>query len=109
MDWDKKKWFEIINNYEKTEQFVKIFKAPNWEMSRLGYQVLKELGWAVAVRKHQIVDVPQGMKYYCFETNLFGVHGHTWTMPAHNKEHMFLNWTENTNFDFVSNNLEVKI
>jgi hypothetical protein len=109
LNWDKKRWYDVINEYEYTDQFVKVFKAPNWQMSALGYYVLKDMGWAVAVRKHQIQDLPAGMKYYCFETNLFAVHGHTWTLPAHSREHMFLNWTEKTNFDFVSNNLEEKI
>ena len=108
LEWDKKKWFEVINKYERTGLFVPIFKAPNWEMSPLGYQVLKELGWAVAIRKHQINDVLVGMKYYCFETNYFAVHAHTWTMQAHSKEGMFLNWHDKSRFDFVINNLETK-
>lgn len=107
-NWTKKQWFDFLNIYEKTGMFVKGFKAPNWEMSPLGYQVLKDMGWWVAVRKHQIKDVPAGMDYYCFETNIFGLHGHTWTMLAHEKEGL-LKWSLIADFEFTSECLETKI
>lgn len=106
-NWDKKQWYSVLNEYEKVGIFEKGFKAPNWEMSPLGYEVLKDMGWWVAVRKHQISDVPKGMQYYCFETNIFGLHGHTWTMQAH-KEEGLLNWSPSATFDFVSDRLETK-
>jgi len=109
LDWDRKMWFDILADYESMGIFAKVFKAPNWEMSQLGYHVLHELGWAVAVRKEQIKDVPKGMKFYCFETNMFGVHGHTWLMKAHLEEGKFDGWYKGTQFDFVSESLEVKI
>lgn len=105
--WDRKRWKEILKMYENMGIFEKIFKAPNWEMSPLGYEVLGEMGWAVAVRQFQINDLPVGIKYYCFETNPFGVHGHTWTLPAHFREGM-LNWGGETHFDTIVNNLEIK-
>jgi hypothetical protein len=106
-NWTKKEWYDILNKYEKTGFFVKGFKAPNWEMSPLGYQVLKDMGWWVAVRKHQIKDVPEDMGYYCFETNIFGTHGHTWTMEAHKQEGL-LGWSLIAGFDFVSSQVEIK-
>jgi len=40
--WTKRRWYDVINEYEKTGLFTKVFKAPNWEMSTLGYHVLKD-------------------------------------------------------------------
>lgn len=108
LEWDKKRWFDVLDRYETSGMFAKVWKAPNWEMTRLGYEVLKELGWAASVRQSQINDVPEGMKYYCFESNPFGAHGHTWTMAAHEQEGMFRNWNANTEFEFISGNLETK-
>ncbi len=107
--WNKQRWYHVLNAYEKTGIFTKTFKAPNWEMSSLGYHCLKDMGWSVAIRNHQLNDVPQGMKYYDFEANPFAVHCHTWTMPAHEKEGIFNNWSESTDFQFVSENLEQKL
>jgi len=106
MEWNKKKWYDILNMYEDTGIFKPIFKAPNWEMSPLGYQVLKDMDWAIAIRQSQLGEVPQGGKYYSFEGNPLSVHGHTWTLQAHKEEGMFRNWCESTQFEFVSNNLE---
>ena len=106
-DWDKKKWYDVINEYENMGCFVQGFKAPNWEMSPLGYEVLKDCGWWVAVRSHQIPDVPVGAQYYCFETNLFGAHGHTWTLKPDLKDGRFM-FSQSTNFSFVSRNIETK-
>jgi len=106
LHWDKRTWYHILNMYEDTGIFTKIFKAPNWEMSPLGYQVLRDMDWSVAIRQNQLNEVPQGMKYYSFEGNPFAVHGHTWTMKAHKEEGMFRNWCEGTQFEFVSNSLE---
>lgn len=108
LSWTKEDWFSTINKYEQSGLFVKIFKAPNWEMSRLGYQVLKELDWAVAVRKEQIKDVPKDMKYYCFEDEDYMYHGHTWLLDAHQQEGMFNNWRLDINFDFINNCLKIK-
>ncbi|MDD5016329.1 MAG: hypothetical protein PHW73_14770 [Atribacterota bacterium] len=107
LKWDRQKWYEIINMAESSGCYQKLFKAPNWEMSDLGYFILKENDWAVAVREHQIKDLQPGSKYYCFETNPFGIHGHTWTMKAHQEEGKF-NWNEDTQFEFISNNVEEK-
>lgn len=108
LEWNQAEWFDRLNKYEQTGMFVRVFKAPNWEMSPLGYEILKELGWAVAVRRHQVREVPEGMSYYSFEDNFFSVHGHTWTMGAHKQEGMFSRWVKETAFDFVSSNLETK-
>ena len=108
MGWTQAQWYHTLNKYEKTGLFVPVFKAPNWEMTRLGYHVLQEFGWAVAIRKQHLDNLPKGIKYYCFETNIYSVHGHTWTMPAHKKEGMFTGWSESTNFEFVSKNLETR-
>lgn len=107
LGWSKQKWFEVINEYEK-QGFAKVFKAPNWQMSKLGYQVLKELDWAVAIRKHQLHEVPEGAKYYCFETTEGGVHGHTWLMQQHMLEGMFVNWRKETPFGFIRDHLSTK-
>jgi hypothetical protein len=109
LHWDKNTWYEMLNLYEEIGIFTHIFKAPDWQMSRLGYQVLKDMGWAIAIRQFQYDEVLQGMKYYSFETNPFAVHAHTWTMKAHVKEGMFRNWSGETNFKFVSESLEEKI
>jgi len=109
LKWTKRDWYHALNRYERTGLFTKIWKSPNWETSALGYHVLKEFEWAVAVRSSQIKNLPIGMKYYSFENNPFAVHGHTWTMEAHQKEGMFNNWSRDTNFDFVSNWLEEKV
>ena len=109
LKWDKGDWYKYLNIYEQSGAFKPIFKAPNWEMSPLGYQVLKEMDWSIAIRQSQINDVPIGLKYYSFEGTPFAIHGHTWTMKAHKEEGMFRNWRENTNFQFVSQNLEEKI
>jgi hypothetical protein len=106
--WNKQRWFEAMNEFEEAKIFQKIFKAPNWMMSELGYQVLKELDWAVAIRKEQIKDIPVGMKYYCFEDAPNKVHGHTWLLNTHQEEGMFSTWDQKTEFDFVSNNLIIK-
>lgn len=108
-DWDVKQWVEILNMYTDVGIFKKVWKSPNWDTNRIGYQVLKDNGWSVAVRKNQINELPEGIKYYSFENNPFGVHGHTWTMTAHRTEGMFRNWSDTTNFEFVSDNLEEKI
>jgi predicted deacetylase len=86
--------------------FEEGFKAPNWQMTDLGYKVLKENGWWVAIRKHQIKDLPKGMKYYCFETNPNAVHGHTWLIPHILEE--VKKWKKDNKFEFVSKNLKVK-
>jgi hypothetical protein len=108
LEWDKKRWYDVLNMYEEVGVFSPIFKAPNWEMSKLGYEVLKDMGWGVAIRQSQLNEVPEGMKYYSFEGNPFGVHGHTWTIPAHREEGLFYNWCEGTRFEFVSSSLEIK-
>lgn len=108
LDWDRKKWYNVLNKYEQTGVFVKVFKAPNWEMTDLGYHILHDMGWAVACRKEQVKKIPIGMKYYCFETNMFAVHGHTWLMKAHMDEGKFNGWHKGTQFGFVSDNLEEK-
>jgi hypothetical protein len=108
LEWNQANWFDRINKYEQTGLFTKIFKAPNWEMSPLGYEILKDWGWAVAVRRQQVKEVPTGMKYYCFEDNFFSIHGHTWTMNAHKQEGMFNRWVKETQFKFVSSELETK-
>lgn len=107
--WSKRDWYHIVNMYEDVGIFRPIFKAPNWEMSPLGYEVLRDVGWSVAIRQSQLDEVPTGMKYYSFEGTPFAVHGHTWTMRAHKEEGMFRNWCEDTRFQFVSENLELKI
>jgi hypothetical protein len=107
--WNKEKWVKVLTEYDQMDMFVKIFKAPNWQMTQLGYYMLRDFGWAVACRKNQIEDLPKNMKYYCFETNIFGVHGHTWTIKAHVEEEKFQGWNKNTQFDFVSQHLEEKI
>jgi hypothetical protein len=106
-EWTKQEWYDMLNRYEQTGIFVKGFKAPNWEMSPLGYQVLKDMGWWVAVRKSQLPEVLPGMRYYCFETNVFGAHGHTWTMAAHKQEGL-LDWSSEADFDFVSSHIQTK-
>jgi len=108
LDWDKHRWYEVLNTYEDTGIFKKIFKAPNWEMSKLGYNALKDMGWAVAIRQSQFDDVLEGMDYYSFEGNPLSVHGHTWTLSAHKEEGMFNGWYGKTQFEFVSNSLERK-
>jgi len=107
LSWDKKKWFDVINQYEQPEMFAKIFKAPNWEMSRLGYEVLKDLGWAVAVRESQIEDLPRGMMYYSFEKQK-GTHGHTWLMSSHITSGLMGAWKKDEEFKFVSESLLTK-
>lgn len=107
-EWTKEKWVKVLNEYEAMDMFVKIFKAPNWQMTQLGYYMLKDFGWAVACRKEQIKDLPKDMKYYCFETNMFAVHGHTWLIKVHKEEETFQGWVKQTQFQFVSENLEVK-
>jgi len=106
LKWDEGKWQAILNVYESLG-FEKGFKAPNWEMNKLGYETLKKNDWWVAVRKHQIPDLPKGMKYYCFETTEGGISGHTWLMETHLKEGKF-NWDKDTKFDFCSQHLEAK-
>ncbi len=105
--WSLEQWHRIIDNYENGKCFTKLFKAPNWQMSSLGYEVLKERGWAVAVRESQIKDVPKGMKYYSFEEQ-GGVHGHTWLMKSHIESGMFKDWNKDSGFDFISNHLKIK-
>lgn len=108
MKWDKKRWFDVINEFEKTGLFTKVFKAPNWMMSKLGYFVLKELDWAVAVRENQIKDLPEGIRYYCFEDQPEKIHGHTWLLQKHWEDGLFTSWNQKTEFDFISNNLKIK-
>lgn len=106
--WDRKKWFDVINEYESLDCFVHGFKAPDWQMTRLGYEVLKDCGWWVAVRGHQINDLPEGSYYYCFETDPFGAHGHTWTLKPDLKDGRFV-FSASTNFSFVKDSLVKKI
>lgn len=106
MEWDKKRWFEVLNLYEQMG-FTKIFKAPNWEMSRLGFQVLKEMDWAVACRGFQIDEVPRGAKYYSFEEQN-GVHGHTWLLEADELKGKFNDWKKTSEFGFISDYLRIK-
>jgi hypothetical protein len=106
LKWDKDKWQSVLDTYESMG-FEKGFKAPQWEMNQLGYEMLKNNGWWVAVRQSQIPDLPTGMKYYCFETTEGGMTGHTWLMATHLKEGKF-DWDNNTKFDFCSQHLEVK-
>lgn len=106
LKWNKDKWQTVLNVYQSFG-FEKGFKAPNYEMNLLGYEMLKKNGWWVACRKHQIKDLPEGMKYYCFETTEGGATGHTWLMETHLKEGKF-NWDKDTKFDFCSQHLEVK-
>ncbi len=107
MDWDSAQWYRVINEYEEFG-FQHIFKAPNWEMSKLGYQVLKDLKWAVAVRKNQIKDVPEGLFYYCFENEYDAVHGHTWLLKDHEKKGWFKSWDKNSKFGFISDWLVIE-
>ena len=106
LNWDENRWNDVLDTYRLLD-FERGFKAPNWEMNQLGYEVLKKRGWWVAVRKHQIPDLPTGMKYYCFETTENAVSGHTWLMETHLKEGKF-DWDINTRFDFCSQRLEIK-
>ena len=106
LSWTEKNWQTYLATYEDLG-FEKGFKAPNWEMNQLGYEMLKKNGWWVACRKHQIADLPEGIKYYCFETIPGGVTGHTWLMEAHKKEGKF-DWNKDTKFDFCSQHLEIK-
>jgi len=106
-DWDRKKWYDVINDYEETGYFVKGFKAPNFDMNQLGYHVMQDCGWWVAIRKHQIKDLPKGLKYYSFEKNIFGDHGHTWTLKPDLRDRRF-QWTPKTTFEFVSEHIDTK-
>lgn len=106
--WDEDGWHDKLSLYERTGLFVPIFKAPNWQMSKIGYQVLKDRSWAVAVRENQIKDVPEGAKYYCFESEPNRYHGHTWLMQKHLDEGMFINWNRDSTFDFISSHLETR-
>ena len=106
LKWDEDKWKTYLNVYEQLG-YKHLFKAPNYQMNKLGYEMLKKNGWWIACRKYQIKDLPKGMKYYCFETTPGGVTGHTWLMEAHKKEGKF-DWDKDTKFDFCSQHLEVK-
>jgi hypothetical protein len=107
LSWEKSDWYNVLNDYESMGIFDKGFKAPNWEMTRLGYQVLKDMGWWVAIRSSQRKDVPDGMQYYSFEETPGAVHGHTWTLkPDLNTERY--QWYMHTKFDFISNHLTTK-
>lgn len=106
--WTEEQWVDNLYLYERSGLFTKVFKAPNWQMSKLGYQMLKDKGWAVAIREHQIKDVPEGMKYYCHEGHPNRYHGHTWLMQTHLDQGMFVNWNRDSKFSFLSENLEVR-
>lgn len=105
--WDVDDWHHAIDMYEQTDLFVPIFKAPNWQMSTLGYQVLNKRGWAVAVRGTQIDEVPEGMKYYSYEEQ-GGIHGHTWLMSSHVQNKWFVDWGRHSEFGFISDHLRTK-
>jgi len=108
LEWNKESWQTVLDTYNYPNFFFeKGFKSPDYQMNQLGYEMLKKNGWWVACRKHQIKDLPKGMKYYCFETTPGGVSGHTWLMEAHQKEGKF-KWNKDTKFDFCSQHLEVK-
>lgn len=104
--WDKEEWNDILSEYENGT-FVKLFKAPNWQMSRLGYEVLMSRGWAVAVLESQIKDLPKDMKYYSFEEQ-GGIHGHTWLMKDHIEKGWFKKVQKNSDFGFIIDNLKTK-
>src|SRR3990167_615254 len=46
LHWDKRTWYHILNMYEDTGIFKPIFKAPDWQISPLGYQVLRDMDWS---------------------------------------------------------------
>lgn len=104
--WDRKYWNYVLDCYEERGCFQKGFKAPNWQMTTLGYDILKERGYWVAVRKMHLKELPKGIKYYCFEDDKDRrIHGHTWLMANHKLEGKF-NWEENDTFEFVSQNID---
>lgn len=102
LKWDSYEWENIIDIYNENN-FTKLFKAPNWDMNMYGYLMLKNNGWTVAVRKDQIKGLPEGMRYYCFETTPHSVHGHTWLLEDHEKKGWFKDWNKDSEFEFVSN------
>lgn len=106
LSWNEQEWNNNLQFFEDSKYFIKGFKAPNWQMSDIGYKVLKERGWWVAIRDFQIKDLPKGMMYYAFETNKNSVHGHIWLMDTHYKEGKF-NWDTDDKFEFVSQNTEI--
>ena len=63
---DRQKWETLLNAIEHTfEQigvdFVKVFKAPYWEISKVGEEILKERGYVLAIDRNNpktLTDIP---------------------------------------------------
>lgn len=110
---------KILKAYD-TGAFVKVFKAPGWQISRETYMALYKHGFTVADHNESVYVEkgilnkdrrPSSLKAYTVD-HPWMVHGHTWDMS--NPDPIYRNgirqiieehgvpWDENTNFHFIT-------
>lgn len=118
--WDYKTAQEYIKRALDMGCFVKLFKAPGWQISRDTYSVLKNEGLICADHKYSAYTEPgipnkdrrpNGLRIYEIDHPLM-VHGHTWNCVG-NGIYDLMNywqkngypWDEKTEFHFITEGL----
>lgn len=115
--WTYKEALEKIKRAEEMDCFVKVFKAPGWQISRDTYSVCKNLGYIVADHKESVYTEPgvpnktrrpQSLKVYEID-HPWMVHGHTWNCCDNGVQELIdrwkktgYPWDKNTRFHFIT-------
>lgn len=118
-EWTYKEAKKKIDTAYKSGVFVKVFKAPGWQISRDTYKALDEMGFIVADNLFSAYTEPgvlnserrpKTLKAYTVE-HPWMCHGHTWDITTdlvgHRNgirqiiEEHGVPWDENSNFHFI--------
>ncbi|MFA5013915.1 MAG: hypothetical protein WC549_00040 [Actinomycetota bacterium] len=124
--WDEKQTNNFLDYVEFIGGFVKVFKAPGWEITypqpynelpnsekpvnsnpQLVYNILMQRGYVVADQHYNWDKRPQGLKTYC-TCHPWQVHGHTWKMEngepngLEQIEQAGVPWNDKSEFYFIS-------
>ena len=94
LEQDRRKWETMILAIENVFKqlgikFAKVFKAPHWEISKTGEEVLKERGYTLAIDRNNPVvhtDIPTYIFNWSIDEPIPDYHtvkghGHIWLTP----------------------------
>ena len=74
-NWSYEQALDVLITAQNRPRFVKLWRAPGWQISDGTYQACLDLGWAVADQSYNDWRRPAGIAYHC-EGEFDHVHTH---------------------------------
>jgi len=103
--WSKEDALKYLSMADETGQYVKLFKAPGWQMSQGTYEALEEKGYWIMDHEQYKHLRPDGFKNYYETGHLWEVNGHIQDTPYNGLDNIInnkINFRPDTRFHFAS-------